>query len=92
MTEQAAKLRATIAELEAELRGVDRLDPETRKMLELALEEIQGALHEKSAKTSAEPQSLAERLRLSAGEFEGSHPALASLLHRMVDALTQLGI
>jgi hypothetical protein len=93
MTEPANRLRQTIAELEAELRDVKQLDPETRAMLESALLELQTALHAKPAEDkSTEPKSLADRLSLAAGEFEGSHPTLASLLHRMVDALTQLGI
>ena len=92
MSEPAGKLRATIAELEAELRAVDKLDPETRAMLQLALDEIQAALTAKTSHGASEPHTLAERLRLSATDFEGSHPALANLVHRMVDALAQLGI
>ncbi|HTN75557.1 MAG TPA: DUF4404 family protein [Pirellulaceae bacterium] len=92
MTETAQKLRATLSELEAELRNVDQLDPESRAVLETALEEIQSALHSNTAPGSIEPHSLGERLQISATEFETSHPALAGLLHRLVDALTQLGI
>lgn len=94
MPESAAKLRATIAELETELRNVGTLDAETKAMLELALEEIQATLrHEHSSATgAAEPHTLTERLELSATEFETSHPTLAGVLRRLVDALSQLGI
>ncbi len=92
MSEQAARLRDTLKELEVELRAVRELDPESKAMLELALEEIDAALHAKSAAAASHPQSLGERLRLSAGDFEGSHPALANIMHRVVDALAQLGI
>jgi hypothetical protein len=91
MTVEVWKLRATLRELETELRAVTELDAESKAMLELALEEIDAALHAKSPAAS-HPQSLGERLRLSAGDFEGSHPALAGIMHRVVDALSQLGI
>ena len=92
MTQQVAKLRATLAELETELRTVGELDPETTVMLETAIEEINAALHTKTAAAPNDPQSLSERLRLSANDFESSHPALSQLMHRVVDALSQLGI
>jgi hypothetical protein len=93
MTDPATqKLRLTLAELETELRAVDKLDGQTRAMLQLAMDEIQAALHAKTSQGTSAPHTLAERLRLTAADFEGSHPTLASLLHRMVDALAQLGI
>lgn len=86
------KLRATLAELEAELRDVRQLDPETKAMLERALAEMQATLRGDQATEPTEPHTLTEHLERSATEFEGSHPAIAQLMHRVIDALAQLGI
>lgn len=92
MDEHAARLRATIAELEQELRNVSEVDPDTRAMLQEAVEEIQGTLRTSNSAVTTEPHSLNERLNIAAAEFDTSHPGLAGLLRRVVDALSQLGI
>lgn len=92
MDEHSQRLRATIADLERELQAGGEVDAQTRAMLLDAVEEIQAALHNKTAAAATEPQTLSERLTLSAAEFDVSHPTLAGLLRRVVDALAQIGI
>jgi hypothetical protein len=92
MDEHANRLRATITELERELRSGRAVDPETRAMLMEAVEEIQSALHANTSAASTAPHTLNERLTRTAAEFDVSHPSLAGLLRRVVDALSQLGI
>jgi hypothetical protein len=92
MDENSQRLRATITELERELRGGHPVDAETRAMLLEAVEEIQAALHASTAPATSEPHTLGERLNQAAAGFDASHPTLAGLLRRVVDALSQLGI
>ncbi len=92
MDEHSQRLRATIAELERELQSGGEVDAETRARLLDAVEEIQSALHNKTSAATTEPHTLGERLNLSAAEFDVSHPTLAGLLRRVVDALAQIGI
>lgn len=92
MDEHAAKLRATLAELEQELRTVSQMDGETRAMLEEAVEEIQAALNVEERSDETRPGTLQERLEKAATDFDVSHPVLAGLIRRAVDALAQLGI
>jgi hypothetical protein len=91
MDENSQRLRATITELERELRSGHPVDEETRAMLLEAVDEIQAALHAKSSGES-EPHTLNERLTEAAAGFDASHPTLAGLVRRVVDALSQLGI
>ena len=53
-------------------------------MLEEAVAEIQTALH-KQAPEQLETQSLAERLKTAAEEFESSHPTLFGVISRTID-------
>jgi hypothetical protein len=92
MDEHSQRLRATIAELERELRSADVVDADTRAMLQEAVEEIQSALHSNTVAAASEPHTLGERLNQTAADFDVSHPTLAGLLRRVVDALSQIGI
>lgn len=90
MSDRHEKLRATLTELEAELRELDSLDDETRQLLAEAALEITTTLTkgEKSGETERVEGSLRERLE----EFEASHPQLAMIVGRLIDGLGQLGI
>jgi hypothetical protein len=90
MPDRLEKLRATLHELEAELRDIDSLDDETRKELAEAALEITRALArgERSEQTDEVAGSLKDRLE----EFEASHPQLALIVGRLIDGLGQLGI
>ena len=90
MPDRIEKLRATLHELEAELRELETLDDETRKLLAEAALEIANILTrgERSEDTERVEGSLRERLE----EFEASHPELALIVGRLIDGLGQLGI
>jgi hypothetical protein len=92
MDDHATRLRATIKELEQELQAGGEVDPATRTMLLEAVEEIHSALRTRGLPTTGEPHSLNDRLNTAAADFDASHPALAGLVRRVVDALSQLGI
>ena len=90
MPDRLEKLRATLHELEAELRDIDSLDDDTRKLLAEAALEIATVLTrgQRSDQTDEVAGSLRERLQ----EFEASHPQLALIVSRLIDGLGQLGI
>ena len=85
------KQRATISELERELRGVRSLDAESRLVLEQAVQDLRTAL-QKVDRSAAERQSLVERLQESVERFESTHPSLTAILGRLIDGLAQMGI
>ncbi|HUG69778.1 MAG TPA: DUF4404 family protein [Pirellulaceae bacterium] len=90
MPERIEKLRATVAELEAELASLTELDDPTRALLEDAVSELQATLAMQPA--DFEPHSLTERLTEAAEAFESSHPTLFGVVRRTIDALAQMGI
>ena len=85
------KLRATISELERELRGIKSLDNESRRMLEQAVQDIRDTLQERE-QPAADRQSLVERLQEAVERFESTHPSLTAVLGRLIDGLAQMGI
>lgn len=91
MPERLERLRTTIHELEAELSDLSTLDPESRQLLMEVSSEIQAAL-KKGDPASFSPKTLTERLDNATQSFEASHPTLAGVVHRVVDALGQWGI
>lgn len=91
MPEQHDKLRATIRELEQELRSFETIDDETRTVLSEAVEEIRTALR-KEEPSQFEPQSVVDPLSKAARDFEGSYPTLSGIINRLVDILGQMGI
>jgi signal transduction histidine kinase len=91
MTEHYDKLKAAVADLEAELGAIDTLDDPTRAVLQEALADIQAVL-ETPRPASYESRSLSDRLQRAVHEFEGSHPTLTGILSRLIDGLAQMGI
>ena len=91
MSEQLEKLQATLAELKEELQSLEALDSEARQLLQSSLHEIEEALHQNDGE-GLEHESLLERLRESAQQFEESHPALSRTLGGFIDTLSQMGI
>ena len=89
MPDRLEKLRAALAELNAELRAGD-LDDETREQLAEAAAEIAASLRrgKRSEQTRRAQDSLQGRL----ADFEASHPELAGIVARLIDGLGQLGI
>lgn len=90
MPDRIEKLRATLQQLDAELRDIESIDDETRKQLAEAALEIATVLAqgEKSDDSRRPEGSLRERLE----DFEASHPQLALIIGRLIDGLGQLGI
>jgi hypothetical protein len=93
MSDRIEKLRATLHELEGELRALDaadNLDDSTRTLMaEAALEIATVLTHgERTEQTDQVEGSLRERLT----DFEASHPQLAMVVGRLIDGLGQLGI
>ncbi len=88
------RLRETLEELRAELRGQTSLDAQLRARLEHTVEEIQTALDQTApgAEFATDGASFTERLSESARHFEATHPDLAAALGRVIDALAALGI
>ena len=91
MSEHVEKLRATVLELEQELRSLTTVDDEARQVLQNAMRQIRTALHEEE-EAERQRQTLRDQLQTAANDFEGSHPTLTGLLSRLVDGLGQMGI
>lgn len=97
MTEDIRQLRESLDKLHAELEGIARVDPEVRRLLTDALEEIQVTLErqderESAAKVDDQEESVAHRLAEAAREFEESHPTLSGMIGSVIDALSRMGI
>lgn len=90
MPERWDTLKAKLAELEAELARVDSLDDDARAALETAAAEINQVLRAKKA--APQPESLTTKLSDQALAFEAQHPNLSAAVHRVIDALGQIGI
>jgi len=91
MSEHIEKLRATVLELEQELRTLQTVDDEARQVLEEAMREIRATLHDEE-QAELQRQTLRDQLQTAAHEFEGSHPTLTGILSRLIDGLGQMGI
>jgi len=93
MSEKVERLRATLAELEAELHELEQteLDESDQAALRHAVDEIQTALVE-ARHESLEHHSLAERLNTAARNFDESHPNLSRIIGGLADILSQMGI
>lgn len=88
------QLRERLAELHAELEQTDSVGADSRELLRDVMDEIRGVLERAGDEPHGADQheSLLERLRESAREFEESHPRLATTVGRVVDALASMGI
>lgn len=90
------KLRATLAELEAELQQADDLDPESRVRLEQVAKDIAAALKRSDPSLKdlklERPHTLSEQLTDSVESFRAQYPTLAGVVQRLTDGLAQLGI
>ena len=91
MPDRLERLRSTLHELEQELLELDSVDAGTRAMLDQASREIHAVLQKSEHAAPGHP-TLVARLTAAAERFEVTHPNVAGVLHRMIDALGQLGI
>jgi tellurite resistance protein len=92
MTEQFQKLKASIAEVEQQVRSAGALDESARETLEEVISDLRAAVDRQGGPGPFEPESLIERLRAAEENFQVSHPTLSGVVMRMIDALGQLGI
>jgi len=92
MPERLEKLQATLAELEAELEGVEEIDQATRERLEHARGEIQQTLDRQTPPEEWQTTSFIDSLKETEQEFEISHPTIAGVVRRVIDLLGQMGI
>lgn len=87
----AEQLRLKLQELQTELREIDEIDEETRRLLEGAMEEMHEALRHDNPEALQHP-SLVDNLNRATQDFESSHPGLTRIIGNMVDILGNTGI
>jgi hypothetical protein len=96
MADRIEKLRATLAELEAELAELDSLDPASRARLQEVAGEISAALRRSDPDLKGlrmePPHTIPERLSENVETFRAQYPTLAGIVQRLIDGLAQLGI
>ena len=97
MIDDVQKLRETLAALSAELDSVQSSDPEVRRMLASALQDIAEKLQDRDGNllpvaqppdTSISTGQLVETARI----LEVEHPTFAATLRGVVEALSRMGI
>ncbi len=86
-----AQLRDQLKALHQQLHESESLDEESRELLVTLLDDINRLLERKHP-PPAEEDSLGDRLEGAAVRFESEHPALATAVRSVVDALAKAGI
>jgi len=66
------------------------VDDRSRELLREVMDDARALVDRESSDT--EPETLLERMRAAAYDFEESHPSLADAVNRVVGALANLGI
>lgn len=84
------RLRADLDRLQQELGQSPGVDPEARELVAEIARDVEALLE--SAGSDEEKDSLVDRLRSAASDFEESHPSLTAAVGRIADALSALGI
>jgi hypothetical protein len=86
------RLRETLQQLHEELDRTESVGAEERALLKDLMADIQHTLEKPEEGTAERHQSLNERLREAAGDFEEAHPSLTLALRRVVDAFRWMSI
>ena len=86
-----SQLEESIRHLQEELRDPAPLSSEDRALLDKTLGEVASHLEEESDSFSL-TGSLYEELQELSVRIEGTRPTLSSVLGRIIDSLSQLGI
>jgi hypothetical protein len=86
---EKARLRRLLEDLHRELSGATAVDPDSRRMLDQVLRDIQHLTGETPGEV---PDGATAQLREAALRIEAEHPRLASALGQLSDALAKLGI
>ena len=90
MTKQ--DLHDSLSHLHAELNKVKHVDKASAELLEKLDRDIRRVLDNPGEIPESHHKSLRENLDASVAHFAVSHPALASLMIRVVNALSEMGI
>lgn len=80
-------LRELLSRVHERLSHARSIDPESRKLLETLMKDIERALG-----GHRHPESPVHRLEELAVRFEAEHPALAGVMRQLGDALGKAGI
>jgi hypothetical protein len=81
-------LRELLAQLHTRLGHAKSLDPESRKLLTTLSHDIERAL----GRASEDTAPARTRLESAAVRLELEHPALATVVRQIIDALSKAGI
>ena len=84
--------RKTLMELQAQLRHTESLPESEREFVDTLYEEIEELLARPRQHPPVKPQPLVDRLEDAAKRFEVSHPDLTSVIGRVIDSLSTMGI
>ena len=85
------KLRETLNRLQSQIDDLHRRDPAVAEHLQATLAEAKAVLGGEPTQPQGQ-RSLTERLSDAVLKYEGSHPAIALNLERIIDALSEIGI
>lgn len=85
------RLREDLVRLQQELERHPSVDAEARELVAEIARDVESLL-ERSERSSEDQESLVDRLRSTATDFEESHPSLTAVVGRIADALAALGI
>lgn len=96
MSEKLEKLHETLATLREQLQQTEEiagpLKSSLTDMIDHIEEEVNAAEKPPAVAELPPRSSVNDRLSEAVLEFEESHPAVAKTLHKLIDALAQIGI
>lgn len=82
------KLDSLLEQVHAELQKMDKVDPESLKLLQDLEQDVQSLLK----KSDVETPSVLERMQKAVERFEVEHPTLTTLLSEVSTILSNAGI
>lgn len=89
-----SELQETLQQIHGELERAEAVDVESREMLVTVLHDIERVLAQEPDQEHDQPSSdtLVGQMRESMEHFEDTHPFLTSLIGRIADGLSNMGI
>ncbi len=91
-SEERERLRAILEQLREALERAPAEDDDTKQRLEALARETSSLLEGEDEGWAQAHRSFGNRLSEEVAHFEGSHPDLAYVIARVIDALSGLGI
>ncbi len=85
-------LQEALTELQATLGDVERVDEETRTMVESLTDDLNRLLGSDAELSAQEVQPVSNRLQELLLRFETQHPQVTGILGRLADILSNVGI